>query len=95
MELRFPNPGIPPSVAQEPKATRICDFFLIILAISAFSAQLYPEFRRIEDIQGGVEEVFLHQNLPSKREAKALFVGRILPHKGIDYLIEAMPPVIM
>ena len=71
------------------KRSELVDGFL---PISTFSANFYPEFRRIEVVQGGVEDAFLQRSLPAQREAKALFVGRILPHKGINYLIEAMPP---
>jgi glycosyltransferase involved in cell wall biosynthesis len=41
-------------------------------------------------IKGGIDTERFKSNGAQRRENKILYVGRILPHKGIDYLIEAM-----
>ncbi len=43
-------------------------------------------------ILGGVDVAKFSPDDSIRREPTVLFVGRILPHKGINYLIEAMPP---
>lgn len=60
------------------------------LAISGFAARATRIGKRSSVIYGGVDEPndVMHRNV---RRA-VLFVGRLLPHKGIDYLIEAVPP---
>jgi glycosyltransferase involved in cell wall biosynthesis len=42
-------------------------------------------------ISGGVDVEKFSPDDSVKRELTVLFVGRILPHKGINYLIEALP----
>jgi glycosyltransferase involved in cell wall biosynthesis len=62
------------------------------LAISRFSADFYPELRdRTEVIYGGVDARRFSPG-GGERRAGVVFVGRLLPHKGVDVLIEAMPP---
>lgn len=63
-----------------------------LLPISTFSAEPLPRFRRVQTIYGGVDGRFLAgEIMPARdREGQALFVGRLLPHKGINYLIEAI-----
>jgi glycosyltransferase involved in cell wall biosynthesis len=39
-------------------------------------------------IKGGIDTERFHPNGSGARENKILYVGRILPHKGINYLIE-------
>lgn len=69
----------------------IHDFVDYSLPISAYSSKTLPAFKRVEIIYGGVDERFLEDGAADgAREQKALFVGRLLPHKGINYLIEAM-----
>ena len=72
-------------VPTHPLVTRFC-------AISEFAIQDF-ERGRASVIHGGVSPSFLaEQPLPWPRKRQVLFVGRLLPHKGINYLIEAMPP---
>jgi glycosyltransferase involved in cell wall biosynthesis len=50
---------------------------------------LPPELKRKAVlIKGGIDTQRFCPNGSKKREKKILYVGRILPHKGIDYLIE-------
>ncbi|MGE5619862.1 MAG: glycosyltransferase family 4 protein [Sphingomonadaceae bacterium] len=60
------------------------------LPVSRFSASFYPELaHKTVPIDSGVNpDLFRPQ--PVERERSALYVGRILPHKGIDYLIRAV-----
>lgn len=56
-----------------------------------FCASLYRTNRPIHVVKGGVDAA--HFTPPEVRPARdrVLFVGRLLPHKGIDRLIAALP----
>ncbi|MEJ7810655.1 MAG: glycosyltransferase family 4 protein [Gemmatimonadaceae bacterium] len=43
-------------------------------------------------ILGGVDTEKFSPDTSVPRDGPVLFVGRLLPHKGVDYLIEAVPP---
>lgn len=43
-------------------------------------------------VYGGVDTLRFSPDRSTQRDGTVLFVGRMLPHKGIDYLIQAMPP---
>ena len=62
-----------------------------MLALSEFATSFYPELaNRTRVIGGGVDvERFHPDGGPRRREV--VYVGRLLPHKGIDVLIEALP----
>ncbi len=68
-----------------------------LLLISDYSRRLWaaaPAARRparLEVIWGGVDTARFSPG-PGPRTGDTLFVGRLLPHKGVDYLVEAMPP---
>ena len=63
-----------------------------ILAISEFSAQLIGSSPRpIDVVTGPVGQGFLDATRSTAKRCGALFVGRILPHNGIDRLIRAAP----
>jgi glycosyltransferase involved in cell wall biosynthesis len=47
-------------------------------------------FSRVQIIHGGADNRFVESEFCTARECKVLFVGRLIPHKGINYLIEAM-----
>jgi glycosyltransferase involved in cell wall biosynthesis len=64
----------------------------LIISYSEFGASLYRTQTPIVLIKGGVDaSVFTP---PANRPARdrVLYVGRLLPHKGIDQLIAALPP---
>jgi len=67
-----------------------------LLLISDYSRRLWLEApvsappSRVEVIGGGVDTVRFSPG-SGGRSDETLFVGRLLPHKGVDYLIEAMP----
>ena len=65
------------------------------LHISRFSQHVYghDHSARSHLIYGGVDaSKFAPPTSPPAAPAPVLFVGRLLPHKGVNYLIEAMPP---
>jgi glycosyltransferase involved in cell wall biosynthesis len=63
------------------------------LPVSSFGAGCYPELgARTHVIFGGVDPVRFSPTPDVVRRPRALFVGRLLPHKGIDRLIDALPP---
>ena len=63
-----------------------------IIAYSDFGAALYRSSAPITVIKGGVDASrFTPPRQPVERD-RLLYVGRLLPHKGIDRLINALPP---
>jgi glycosyltransferase involved in cell wall biosynthesis len=69
-----------------------------VVANSRFGASLIQTQRTpIEVILGGVDGDRFTPPEPGTRPPRdrVLYVGRIMPHKGIDQLIEAMPPELL
>ena len=65
-----------------------------IITNSAFGAAFYRTQTPIEVIPGGVDGTLFTPPPPGTRPRRdrVLYVGRLLPHKGIDVLIDALPP---
>jgi glycosyltransferase involved in cell wall biosynthesis len=66
-------------------------FLTGLLPVSRFSASFFPQLadRVSEPIFGGVDTSRFHP-AGAERERQIVYVGRLLPHKGIDVLIRAL-----
>lgn len=63
-----------------------------VIAYSDFGASLYRTSAPVMVVKGGVDGTgFTPAAEPLVRD-RVLYVGRLLPHKGVDRLIEALPP---
>lgn len=63
-----------------------------VVCQSEFAARSLRTTTPITLVKGGVDaDHFRPPDVPSTRD-RVLFVGRLLPHKGIDRLIQALPP---
>jgi glycosyltransferase involved in cell wall biosynthesis len=64
------------------------------LHISEYSRRVYEHEDKswAHVISGGVDVEKFSPDVEVRRNTKALFVGRILPHKGVNDLISAAPP---
>ncbi|MFA5033427.1 MAG: glycosyltransferase family 4 protein [bacterium] len=72
---------------KELQLDRLVDKFLVI---SEFGKQFFDDFKtKKEVIYLGIDEKKFYP-LPNKKQDYVLYVGRILPHKGISYLVEAV-----
>ena len=63
-----------------------------IISNSKFGASLYRTSTPITVIKGGVDGVHFAPPRQRTPRDRVLYVGRLLPHKGIDQLITALPP---
>lgn len=64
------------------------------LHVSEYSRQVFANAAnaRARVILGGVDVQKFSPDAGATRAGEVLFVGRLLPHKGVNYLIEALPP---
>jgi glycosyltransferase involved in cell wall biosynthesis len=64
------------------------------LHISAYSRTTFGHARRrwAHVVFGGVDADKFSPDESAPRDGPALFVGRLLPHKGVNYLVEGVPP---
>lgn len=60
------------------------------LPISEFSTRSLPAVDQVRILYGGVPGRFLREAPVEQLGRCVLFVGRLLPHKGVNYLIEAI-----
>lgn len=69
------------------------DLFDRIISNSHFAASLLEGGRRepVDVVHGGVDDGFFVPPTPPVDRDRVVFVGRLLPHKGIDRLIAALP----
>lgn len=60
------------------------------IAYSMFGKHSLPDILQAKTclIKGGIDTTVFCPNLSGKKANRVLYVGRILPHKGIDYLID-------
>ena len=64
-----------------------------ITVSSEFGRSLFHTGTPIEMIMGGVDDTyFTPPSAPAPPRDRVVFVGRVMPHKGIDRLITALPP---
>ena len=68
---------------------RLFDGFLTVSRYSAETLQAPPD--KTTTIYGGADPRRFRPE-PGARRAGVLFVGRLTPHKGVDRLVEALPP---
>ena len=63
------------------------------LPISEYAARgLHGRNRRYRVIHGGVDLGRYPMRLEGEHDGSAVFLGRVLPHKGVHFLIEGLPP---
>lgn len=68
----------------------ILESYRRVIAYSEFGRDFLPPQLRQKTvlIKGGIDTEKFSPDGAARRERKILFVGRLLPHKGVDYLIE-------
>lgn len=62
-----------------------------IICYSRFSASLVVGSQAVEIVPGGVDDSLFAPAASSVERDRLVFVGRLLPHKGIDRLLAALP----
>lgn len=64
------------------------------LHISEYSRRVFGQEGRpwSHVIHGGIDTAKFSQDQNVERDGSVVFVGRLLPHKGVNYLVEAMAP---
>jgi len=64
------------------------------LTVSKFSGKNFLQFNRpVRAIYGGVDVSVFYPRKIEKKENKVLFVGRLVPHKGCEYLLQAVQDI--
>lgn len=72
----------------------IANWYTGHLHVSNYSRQVagHAEYKRARVIYGGIDCEKFSPSATTSKESLVVYVGRILPHKGINDLIEALPP---
>jgi glycosyltransferase involved in cell wall biosynthesis len=69
----------------------LLDLVDTVVAYSDFGAKRYRTRSPLVTIKGGVDANLFHPPEVRPKRVGVLYVGRLLPHKGIDRLIEVLP----
>lgn len=62
-----------------------------IVCYSSFGESLLPTRRAVDVVLGGVDDSFFTPLAADGPRNQLLYVGRLLPHKGVDRLLAALP----
>jgi glycosyltransferase involved in cell wall biosynthesis len=62
-----------------------------VVAYSRFGSSLLQTARPVDLVMGGVDDEFFTAPAPDAPRDLLLYVGRLLPHKGVDRLLTALP----
>jgi glycosyltransferase involved in cell wall biosynthesis len=73
------------------KQLGILDIVEQVIAYSDFGASLYRTSAPVTVVKGGVDASWFPPPATPVERDHVLYVGRLLPHKGIDRLIKALP----
>lgn len=73
------------------KSLGMLDLVDRVTCYSRFGASLLETQTQVEVVPGGVDDVHFAPGSRGAERDHVLYVGRLLPHKGIDRLIAAMP----
>lgn len=73
------------------RACGMLDITAGVICISDFSASLVQTSAPVTVVRGGIDTAALTPPTTEATRDYVLYVGRLLPHKGIDTLIRAMP----
>jgi glycosyltransferase involved in cell wall biosynthesis len=74
------------------RAVGYLDLVDLFICQSQFAAEQISGGERRVVIPGGVDDQFFRPSARSPEREFMLFVGRLLPHKGIDRMLSALPP---
>ncbi|MBV8527335.1 MAG: glycosyltransferase family 4 protein [Candidatus Dormibacteraeota bacterium] len=90
--------GVPVCITDHGGGTRtvgrrlgLVDMVDAAIAYSRCGATALGDSANVTVIEGGVDAEFFHDTSASGVRDRFLFVGRIMPHKGVDLLLRALP----
>jgi glycosyltransferase involved in cell wall biosynthesis len=62
-----------------------------VICYSEFGATLFHTSTQVSLVKGGVDDLFFRPGASQVERDHFLYVGRLLPHKGVDRLLAALP----